>query len=472
MYTTESANLSVSVNRHKVNPKYRNQYHAMPPIGWMNDPNGLAYYNGLYHVFFQFNPYSPTGGAMHWGHFISQDMIHFSYVGVALAPDHENETSCYSGGAIVNPDKDNQLILYYTQHYEKDGIRHEHQIYAVSEDGMTFQKAKHPILDHTALPIGSDLHEFRDPNPVYVDGNFYLFVGSKNQQGEGQILVFRGKKYEQFEFAFTIPSAWYFGEMAECPDFFRLDGKDVLLFSSIGVVSQGDKTYGRNTSLYAIGNLDFSTGTFHVDHVDEIDLGPDFYAPQTLLSPKRERLMIAWMDMWGKHYPTQSLSHQWVGSLTLTRELRIRDGQLKQYPISSIRNNFVFLSDIDTHSIIPKQSLISIHSKKEPWSVRLQNPLIPTEHFTIAQENGKIKLIVQNLPLTASFFRESRISQTGDFRVDVFLDTSSIEIFIGDGDEVMTARLYMDSEYMVLLPESIEKIHGQIYAYKGERQNG
>ena len=109
--TLFQANEYINKNKHKVNLQFRLKYHAMPEIGWMNDPNGLVFYRGQYHIFYQFHPYQSVWGPMHWGHMVSQDLIHFEHQPVALAPDQADESGCFSGSAVVDIKDPQQLNL-------------------------------------------------------------------------------------------------------------------------------------------------------------------------------------------------------------------------------------------------------------------------------------------------------------------------------------------------------------------------
>ena len=136
MYTVDKANTYILNNKNKVNPFYRLKYHFMPPIGWMNDPNGLVRVIDEYHIFYQFYPYDSVWGPMHWGHTMTKDFIHFSDLDVALAPDLEDETGCFSGGAIID---DKIINLVYTKHYEKEDIKKEENYLARSLDNIHFE---------------------------------------------------------------------------------------------------------------------------------------------------------------------------------------------------------------------------------------------------------------------------------------------------------------------------------------------
>jgi beta-fructofuranosidase len=124
----------IKQNKHRVNPIFRPSFHLVPPIGWMNDPNGFIHYRGAYHLFYQYHPYSSAWGPMHWGHSVSTDLLRYSDAPIAMAPDHDDEHGCFSGGAVIEKNTGN-LILMYTKHYEK-GFVQERQNIAVSKDGF------------------------------------------------------------------------------------------------------------------------------------------------------------------------------------------------------------------------------------------------------------------------------------------------------------------------------------------------
>ena len=132
----EQANRYIKENRHRVNHCYRGKLHLLPPIGWMNDPNGFVYYKGEYHLFYQFYPYDSVWGPMHWGHAKSKDLIHWEELPVALAPSEAyDRNGCFSGSAIVIDDK---LVLIYTGHVEEGNVRTETKCMAVSHDVIHF----------------------------------------------------------------------------------------------------------------------------------------------------------------------------------------------------------------------------------------------------------------------------------------------------------------------------------------------
>lgn len=302
----------------------RLQYHFEPRCGWMNDPNGLVYFNGQYHAFFQHFPYAPQWGPMHWGHAVSQDLIHWRELPVALRPDqvYENDGGCFSGSAVSLGD---QLYLFYTSVSRHLG---QTQSMAYSGDGLHFTKcAANPILP--ACPVNSGEprgnRDFRDPKVTYIQGRYYMVCGT-GVDGVGKVLLFTTDDLVHWEYLGVLFSGGpegsdhFYGTVIECPDFFYLDGHYVLMFSKMG-------------SLYSATH--FVIGDFDGEHFTpqqhvELEEGPDFYAPQTLLAPDGRRLMIGWMYHWGKPLPQGAYS---AGALSLARELSIEQGRLHACPV-------------------------------------------------------------------------------------------------------------------------------------------
>ena len=146
---------------HKSNNIFKPKFHFAPIVGWINDPNGFSFFNGLYHLFFQYNPYSSKWGRMHWGHATSKDLINWKNEKIALAPDtkYDNFLGCFSGSAV---EKDNKLYIMYT------GVPFlkQHQLLAESEDGNNFEKNNSPVITTKNRPPKSGKFSFRDPKII------------------------------------------------------------------------------------------------------------------------------------------------------------------------------------------------------------------------------------------------------------------------------------------------------------------
>ncbi|MFT8844932.1 MAG: glycoside hydrolase family 32 protein, partial [Schleiferilactobacillus harbinensis] len=330
----DRANRYIEQNRHRVNPKYRDQYHLMAPVGWINDPNGAVYYHGAYHLFYQYYPYASNWGPMHWGHARSKDLVHWEDLPVALAPDQAyDRDGCFSGSAIVHHDR---LYLLYTGHVVENGQTFQTQCLAVSDDGIHFVKFRHnPVIAGELLGEHGSIHDFRDPKVFAHDGSFYAVAATKTTDNRGRILLFKSVDLQHWDFFSTLLTGTAEqGIMWECPDFFHLDGYDVLLMSPIQIPRQGLAFRNVSSTMACIGQMDWTTGELTVQTTQEIDYGLDFYAPQTLVDEQGRRIMIAWMQMWNRTMPTHELDHGWAGAMTLPRELRVKEGRLIQKPVS------------------------------------------------------------------------------------------------------------------------------------------
>ena len=337
--------------------KLRQHYHLMTQTGWLNDPNGLIWFRGKYHWFFQFNPYSGFWSMMHWGHAVSDDMIHWEYLPVALAPsewyDDHPDGGCFSGSAIEHNGK---LYLVYTGVTNRGNGFEQSQCVAYSEDGIHFEKYEgNPVI---TPPEGVPGHQFRDPKIWEHDGMFYLVCGA-SRNGMAQALLYKSKDILHWEFVNVLAeSRGEWGYMWECPDFYPLGDKYVLMFSPMGG--------GERTSVYLVGDFDYHTGRFYNTVSGEIDWGFDYYAPQSFLTPDGRRVIAGWgncwdwMPFWKDWGPTYR--EGWCGFFNLPREVILcDDNTLKFVPVRELEmlrsdektEQDIRLGDQEMHRIDP-----------------------------------------------------------------------------------------------------------------------
>lgn len=388
----------MEIKKLEVNTRYKQAYHANVSSGWSNDPNGMIYFNGKAHLFFQHYPHQPSWGTMHWGHYVTDDFIKWEELPVALVPDenYEQICGCCSGNAIAI---DNKLYLMYTA-AQPDRQR---QCYAISSDGgVTFKKvANNPILRSEQLSDEVAKSDFRDPKPFRKDGWFYCLAGTRiidpNKPDEGSgsystYLRYMSGGNPSMEFdpdgpisgsvsEFTVEPANGYGNMIlfrsrdlyhweylgklidrtpgfnenyfkldgvyECPDYINFGDTDVILASPQNLPQDGNMYENIHSSLALIGKLNFETGHFDIRDIQELDAGFDFYAPQNLPMPDGRNIMIAWKEMWDRSYPTQE--DNWAGTYTLPRELSFKDGRVYQAPVREVEKyhaNKVEISDL------------------------------------------------------------------------------------------------------------------------------
>ena len=443
VYTIDSANRYIEENKEKVNKQYRLKYHMSPPVGWMNDPNGLVYFNNKYHLFYQFYPYDSKWGPMHWGHFESEDLINYKDVSVALAPDANIlETGCFSGGAIVD---DNKLNLVYTKHYEKDDYKFEVDYLAVSDDGLNFKKTGE-LFDNNKLPEGYSKKDFRDPAPVKINGKYYIFMGAKNETtNEGIIVVLESDKLFNFKYSFTIGPVYELGDMGECPSYHKVNGYDVLVASGCHVKEKDNSYKNDNSSVFIIGHIDFENKKMDILNIQECDKGDSFYAPQ-FIANKKEPIIIGWLEMWGKEIPTDKLGHGWAGAFSIPRQLKVENNWVYQHPISLKEYYKEVKGDVVSrvaHIDASVSGCFSISFKSSNGDFKIY---------------GKEDGIYLDTTNAKNLYPRIRKTNHGykDTKFEILLDSSSVELFVNDGEFVISSRIYLDSDYKIETEGTVE----------------
>ena len=458
-------------------------FHLSARIGWLNDPNGFSFYQGQYHMFYQYHPYSVNWGPMHWGHAVSEDLLHWTYLPAALAPDSVyDRDGCFSGSAIEL--KDGRQLLMYTgvvKTVEADGSGGEVQTQCIAVgDGIDYEKDPHnPVILGEDLPEGFSRKDFRDPK-LYrrPDGSLRCIAGNRPADGSGQLLLFGCDEaeggdvpsYAKWRFLkVLVENRDRFGKMWECPDFFPLDGKQVVLASPQDMLPQGFEYHNGDGTLCLIGSFDEETETFTPEHDQAIDYGIDFYATQTLLTEDGRRVMIGWMQNWD----TCSLrtSHEkWNGQMSLPRELFLKNGRLYQRPVrelEALRGEKVEYSGVPVEEGDPAVlELPGIRGR----CADLEVEIAPKEGEEIYQKfaihfarNEKFHTSVSFRPRESVLKIDRKFSgsrraiihqrrslipggERGKIKLRLILDRYSAEIFVNDGEQVLSATFYTPLE--------------------------
>lgn len=446
----------------------RPAFHASPTIGWMNDPNGFSVYKGEYHLFYQYHPYSNEWGPMHWGHLKSRDLLSWERLPAALAPDKEYDAAgCFSGGALELPDG-RQLLVYtgVQRRRSAEGFLQDIQTQcAAIGDGLNYEKwGANPILDEKDLPEGGSTVDFRDPKIFREeDGAVYAVIGNRSADGSGTILLYRIKEGLRGEFVRVLDACHnQYGRMWECPDFFALDGKHLLLTSPQEMQSVGLEFHAGNGTLCLLGEYTPEQG-FVRQSVQAIDYGLDFYAPQTLKAPDGRRIMVAWMQNWDT-VGAKPQGCRWFGQMTLPRELSIREGRLIQNPVRELEG---YRAARVAHQNIPVSAEINlpgVQGRMLDMTVTVR-PTGPEryrwfrvrvakdgEHETILRyrpDQGTLKLdrTRSGLPHDIVHQRSFLVRpQEGRIKLRIILDRFSVEVFVNDGEQAASAVIYTRQE--------------------------
>ncbi len=326
--------------------KYRPQYHFTPAVNWMNDPNGLVYFDGEYHLFYQHNPEGIRWGHMSWGHAVSTDLVHWEHLPVAL-PEADG-VMAFSGSAVVDWNNTSgcgdgetpPLVAIYTGHRPAERPEDERQAQHVAystDRGRTWTKyAGNPVLD-------LDLPHFRDPKVFWYepDGKWVMVVALA---ADHQVQFYASDDLKDWALLSTFGPAGGNGGFWECPDLFDLpvDG-DPTRTRWVPEVDLGDGAYaGGSGGQYFDGHFDGTTFTPGSDTARWVDSGKDFYAAITwadVLPRDRRRLWIGWMNNW--QYAQDVPTEPWrsVQSLPRTLALRTVDGAptLVQRPVEELQ---------------------------------------------------------------------------------------------------------------------------------------
>ena len=457
MYSRENADKFIAERKYLLKEEYRLSYHLMGEFGWMNDPNGFIYYNGEYHMFYQHYPYQAAWGPMHWGHAVSRDLIEWKYLPVALAPDQDyDRDGCFSGSAFAH---DGKLYLMYTGHIiigpDKDIDYRQNQNIAVSEDGIRFEKlANNPVIAPEQMPAGISEKDFRDPKVFERDGYYYVVLGSNDGQGKGLILLYRSTDLINWSFAGEIArSDGQLGDNWECPDLFELDGRDVLIMSPQRMPAQGDDYHNLHSATYMIGRLDTEQGNFSYDRYEPVDCGFDFYAPQTTIDEKGRRIVMGWMETWETEIPTQ-LGHYWAGAMTMPREIVMQGETLLFKPIEETkayrRNAYETwnmkldgVKDMNVSGDCYELEVVFRAEQAEEFGLKLRVHGDEETVLSYHQAESQFRFNRDKSGIGLGGERRTRVElKEGLLALNVFVDKSSVEVFIQGGEKVMTGRIY------------------------------
>jgi len=416
---------------------HRPHWHLAPPVGLLNDPVGFVEAEDGYHLFYQWNPLACAHGAKFWGHWRSADLVHWQHEPVALLPSEEYERNgCYSGSAVVHQGK---IHLLYTGNVKyADGSRTAYQCLARQGDDGTFEKLG-PVID---LPAGYTGH-VRDPKVWRQGDHWYLVLGAQDAQLKGQVLCYRGDDLQHWQRLGELTGSGHnglgeFGYMWECPDVFALDGSDVLICCPQGLSPQGDRYQNLFQSGYFVGQMDYASGRLTHGEFTELDLGFEFYAPQTTQTRDGRRLIVGWMGLPDENEASQpTRDYGWQHQMTCPRELRLVAGRLYQQPareLTALRGPGTrWQGPAEAAPLLDGRSAELFLQPQGHWQLTLG------ESAWLAYVNHTLTLCRRNWR-TGEWETRHWHGELMDLRL--LLDASSIELFINGGEVVMSSRYF------------------------------
>ncbi|HGY2266972.1 glycoside hydrolase family 32 protein [Morganella morganii] len=422
-------------------------FHLAPPAGWMNDPNGLIYFNGYYHAFYQHHPVNADWGPMHWGHATSKDMIRWHHELIALAPGEEyDRDGCFSGCAV---DDNGVLSLIYTGHVwlgdeGDDSAIREVQCLATTTDGIHFRK------QGVVLTPPDGIMHFRDPKVWREDNVWWMVLGARDASDTGQVLLYRGTSLRDWQFDRVLAHADYGDSyMWECPDFFRCGKHHYLMFSPQGMQPDGYQYRNRFQSGTLRGHWQPGTVFAQTQKFQELDHGHDFYAPQSFTAQDGRRIIMAWMDMWES--PMPSKQEGWAGCMTLPRELFERDGRLCQRPVRETALLHRESTPV-TGGILHGKKVLAENSGATELEITWNTAESHAERYGIRlghamelyADNQQKRLILwrYNPGDNSNSYRSIALPAGEQLTLRIFIDRSSAEVFVNDGDATLSSRIY------------------------------
>ena len=476
--------------------QHRPQYHFTPKTSWMNDPNGMVYYAGEYHLFYQYFPDSTVWGPMHWGHAVSKDMLRWEHLPIALYPD---SIGCiFSGSAVVDKNNtsgfgkqggESPLVAMFTLHDlagEKIAgkIDIETQGIAYSLDkGRTWAKyAQNPVIKNPGI------RDFRDPKLMWhaatsqwivtlAAANHVEFYGSKNLKAWQKLSEFGLKEGAH-------------GGVWECPDLFPIKVENTDVEKWILIVSLGDGApNGRSGTQYFVG--DFDGKTFKNENKPEnifwLDYGRDNYAGVTWSNaPDNRRLFLGWMSNW--EYAQSTPTKKWRSAMTLPRELILKKtdlgNRLFQTPIKEIKSLQKNTQSIDKQLVVNNKE-INLSSKCNEVSLDFDLNETSATDFGITYFNAQNeKISIGYETETKRFYIDRTASGKMDFeksfagrhyaprtsvehivKFHLYLDVASVELFADDGQTTMTDIFFPNEDFTKV---ELYSIGGKTQLVKGE----
>lgn len=435
--------LPIPASNHEV---YRPFYHFTPVAHWMNDPNGLVYYQGEYHLFYQYYPEGMAWGPMHWGHAVSTDLVHWQQLPIALFPDAAGDI--WSGSVVVDvhnssgffPDGSGLVALYTLA-----GAAPQQQCLAYSVDrGRTWTKyAGNPVLANPGVT------DFRDPKVIWhaPTQRWIMIVAG------GIVRFYSSPDLKIWTFESLL------SDESECPDFFALpvDGNTQ---QQQWVVSLGGRTY-------YLG--DFDGHSFHKTAGPfVVDYGADFYAVQSYSDIPEEdgrRIWIGWMDNW--EYGQQVPTSPWRGAMTVPRCMTLQtrpDGvRLLQAPVRELRSLHGPCTHLEQQTVRPDNNIV-LAADGDVLDISVKFQLETASEFGLLVRVGQgQRTLIGYDTVAKQLFVDRTQAGVSDFNstfaarhcaplapdnmtitLRILVDRSSVEVFANGGVVVLTEQIFPD----------------------------
>jgi len=472
--------------------KHRPQLHFSPETMWMNDPNGMVYYEGEYHLFYQYHPESTVWGPMHWGHAVSEDLVHWDHLPIALYPDSLG--LIFSGSAVVDwkntsnfgSIEEPPLIAIFTHHLmegekaERDDFQYQSIAYS-NDRGRTWTK-----YDGNPVVPNPGIRDFRDPKVIWHEASErWVMVFSARDR----VKIYSSLDLKDWEFESDFGMDYGARELWECPELFSLEVEETGETKWVMIVSvQSGAPNGGSGTQYFIGNFDGKnfTSDYPPDKVLWLDWGKDNYAGVTFSDiPETDgrRILIGWMSNW--QYAQQVPTKEWRSAMTLPRTLQLKsiNDELKLcsspvQELQQLRTQTTMIESGETTLDLPRglaelelqfnneaeDYIAFVLSNDEGERVQFGYDTRVNSYFIDRKYSGDDSFSEEFASAT-HYAERSREDQQIKFHI--FIDHSAIEIFADDGEMVMTEIFFPTEKFNRLtIGTDAELVEGKMYELK------
>lgn len=445
--------------------KHRPQYHFTPPANWMNDPNGMVFYEGEYHLFYQYFPDGNKWGPMHWGHAISTDFVHWEHLPIALYPDSIGYI--FSGSAVIDYKNTSGLgtatnppmVAIYTYHNmegeKAKTIDFQTQGIAFSLDkGRTWTKYEgNPVIKNPGI------RDFRDPKVSWYepDQKWVMILAVKDHTEIYSSKDLKSWKKES-DFGKGIGAH---GGVWECPDLFKLKDQSGIEHWVMLVSINPNGPQGGSATQYFVGNFDGKTFMPADTTTRWIDFGADNYAGVTWNNiPEKDgrRLFLGWMSNW--QYAQEVPTEKWRSAMTIPRELKLKK---ESNGFRIISKPVIELDKIVGKAMPIQQSEFALSDSSfvitvtgtdlTDFDLRLSNEKNETYKFKITAEkliSDRTKAGINSFSEVFAAVHNAPLGGVQPKKLQLFVDASSVEIFVNDGELVMTELLFPSKPFTTL----------------------
>lgn len=434
---------------------YRLKYHLMPLVGSLGDPNGMAQHQGIYHLYYLYSPrdyFNEIRGVNTWAHFSTKDFIHFKREPHTIYPDTlEDQNGIYSGCIYIENDVFHMLYTGNVRHvgnydYVLEG-REQNLIYTYSNDGIKFDFEKEVLMRNSDFPSHLTLH-VRDPKVFKENGIYYMVLGARDKDDNGCVLLYQSNDLKSWQYIHDIKTKQPFGYMWECPDLIKINEQRYLITCPQGVRQSNHLYQNAHQCGYFKVSGDFK-GDYKLEQFEQFDYGFDFYAARSFQDENNRTILIGWMGMPECEYTTNHVTkaNGWQQCLAMPRVLEEKNGKLYQHPLEEMKE----LRKSHLRFIINNQ----LNLKSDCFELKV-----------VLQHNSYFKMTIKK-DCILEYCPDKQIlslcmNQSGDHRkirtaninklkeLQIFVDTSSIEVFVNKGRITLTSRVFdLDNNILI-----------------------